>query len=39
MARVCTGHGLCRMTSPTVFVDNAEGYGQVIGDGQISREH
>jgi ferredoxin len=29
----CTGHGRCYAVAPTVFVDDAEGYGQVIGDG------
>lgn len=32
----CTGHGLCYLTAPGVFSDDDEGYGQVLGDGEVS---
>jgi ferredoxin len=35
---VCTGHGLCYLHAPTVFTDDDDGYGQVIGDGVVSAE-
>ena len=34
----CTGHGRCFALSPELFVDDENGYGQVIGDGQVSDE-
>lgn len=34
----CTGHGLCYMTAPEVFVDDDEGYGQVLNDGHAAPE-
>ena len=34
--RACTGHGLCYLTAPQVFRDDDEGYGQVLGDGEVS---
>jgi ferredoxin len=36
---VCVGHGLCFMTAPKVYRDDEEGFGQVIGDGEVSEEH
>jgi ferredoxin len=38
-SNICVGHGLCYMNSPTVFVDDEEGYGMVIGDGEVASEH
>jgi ferredoxin len=35
----CTGHGLCYMTAPDVFVDDEHGYGQVLNDGDVPAEH
>jgi ferredoxin len=32
----CTGHGLCYLSAPRVFSDDHEGYGQVLGDGEVS---
>jgi ferredoxin len=32
----CTGHGLCYLTAPRVFSDDDGGYGQVLGDGEVS---
>lgn len=32
---VCTGHGLCYVDAPDIFVDDDQGYGQVIGDGTV----
>ena len=34
----CTGHGRCYVLAPELFVDDDEGYGQVIGDGQVAPE-
>jgi ferredoxin len=34
----CAGHGMCYMVAPTVFHDDDDGYGQVIGDGEVSGE-
>jgi ferredoxin len=35
----CTGHGRCYVLAPELFVDDDEGYGQVIGDGTVASEH
>jgi ferredoxin len=35
----CTGHGLCYMTAPEVFVDDEHGYGQVLNDGEVAPEN
>jgi ferredoxin len=35
----CMGHGLCYMSAPQVFRDDDEGYGQVLGDGEVTAEH
>lgn len=35
----CTGHGRCYVLAPETFVDDDEGYGQVIGDGDVAPEH
>jgi ferredoxin len=32
----CSGHGRCFVLSPALFVDDENGYGQVIGDGEVS---
>ncbi|HEY1666395.1 MAG TPA: ferredoxin [Trebonia sp.] len=32
----CTGHGLCYLSAPRVFSDDEAGYGQVLGDGEVS---
>jgi ferredoxin len=34
----CTGHGRCFSLSGELFVDDENGYGQVIGDGQVPDE-
>lgn len=36
---LCTGHGRCYVLAPELFVDDDEGYGQVIGDGAVAPEH
>jgi ferredoxin len=38
-SKMCTGHGLCYMTAPTVFVDDEEGYGQILSDGVVAPEY
>jgi ferredoxin len=35
----CMGHGLCYSLAPNVFTDDDEGYGHVIGDGEVPSEH
>ncbi len=37
--KVCTGHGLCYMTAPDVFVDDEHGYGQVLNEGEVAAGH
>jgi ferredoxin len=32
----CTGHGRCYVLAPELFVDDDEGYGQVIDDGEVA---
>jgi ferredoxin len=32
----CTGHGLCYMSAPQLFRDDDEGYGQVVGGGEVT---
>ncbi len=32
----CTGHGRCYSLARTVFTDDDEGYGVLIGDGAIT---
>jgi ferredoxin len=32
----CMGHGMCYSLAPNVFADDDEGYGQVIGDGEVA---
>lgn len=34
----CSGHGRCYVLSPSLFVDDDEGYGQVISDGHVPAE-
>ena len=34
----CTGHGRCFSLSPDLFTDDENGYGQVVGDGDVSDE-
>jgi ferredoxin len=34
--QACTGHGLCYLSAPQVFGDDDEGYGQVLGEGEVS---
>jgi ferredoxin len=31
----CMGHGMCYSLAPNVFTDDDEGYGHVIGDGDV----
>jgi ferredoxin len=31
----CMGHGMCYGLAPNVYVDDDDGYGQVIGDGTV----
>jgi ferredoxin len=35
---LCTGHGRCYDVAPELFIDDDEGYGQVIGDGEVAPE-
>jgi ferredoxin len=32
---LCMGHGLCYSRAPSLFVDDDEGYGHVLGDGAV----
>jgi ferredoxin len=32
----CMGHGLCYSLAPNVFADDDQGYGHVIGEGEVS---
>jgi ferredoxin len=32
----CTGHGRCYALAPDLFEDDEQGYGQVLGDGDVS---
>jgi ferredoxin len=34
----CQGHGRCYDLAPSLFGDDEEGYGQVLGDGMVSPE-
>jgi len=34
----CTGHGRCYSLAPTVFSDDEEGYGVLIGDGAVTAD-
>ena len=34
-AERCQGHGRCYDLAPDVFTEDAEGYGQVDGDGSV----
>lgn len=38
-ANKCMGHGMCYGLAPNVFEDDDEGYGHVIGDGEVAPEH
>ena len=31
----CTGHGRCYALAPALIVDDEDGYGQVLGDGEV----
>ena len=33
---MCSGHGRCYVLSPSLFADDEEGYGQIIGDGEVT---
>ena len=35
----CTGHGRCYVVAPALFTDDERGFGQVIGDGDVTGEH
>jgi ferredoxin len=35
----CMGHGVCYALAPNVFEDDDQGYGHVIGDGEVPQEH
>ncbi|WP_234379131.1 ferredoxin [Streptomyces sp. FXJ1.172] len=35
----CQGHGRCYDIDPEAFGDDAEGYGKVLGDGQVPAGH
>lgn len=37
-ADLCSGHGRCYVLSPSLFTDDDEGYGQLIGDGAVAPE-
>lgn len=34
-AEKCMGHGVCYSLAPNVFEDDDQGYGHVIGDGEV----
>jgi len=34
----CQGHGRCYDLAPSLFGDDEEGYGQVLGDGTVQPE-
>ena len=34
----CQGHGRCYDLAPSLFGDDVEGYGQVLGDGTVRPE-
>lgn len=34
----CMGHGMCYALAPNVFTDDDQGYGHVIGDGEVPSE-
>jgi ferredoxin len=34
----CTGHGRCYSVAPGLLEADDEGYGQVIGDGQVAAD-
>ena len=34
----CQGHGRCYDLAPSLFGDDEEGYGQVLGDGTVRPE-
>ena len=34
----CSGHGRCFSLCPELFTDDDRGYGQVIGDGEVTDE-
>jgi ferredoxin len=31
----CMGHGMCYSLAPNVFADDDQGYGHVIGEGEV----
>ncbi len=35
----CQGHGRCYSLVPAVFGEDEDGYGTVLGDGQVPPEH
>jgi ferredoxin len=35
---ICTGHGRCVAHAPELFDDDDNGYGHVIGDGNVSAD-
>lgn len=35
----CMGHGMCYALAPNVFTDDDEGYGHVIGNGEVPQEY
>jgi ferredoxin len=36
--RLCQGHGRCYDLAPALFGDDDEGYGRVLGDGDVAPE-
>ncbi|GAC1401263.1 MAG: ferredoxin [Mycobacterium sp.] len=34
-ASKCMGHGMCYSLAPHVFTDDDEGYGHVVGQGEV----
>jgi ferredoxin len=34
-SNVCAGHGLCYADAPQLFIDDDQGYPEVIGDGTV----
>jgi ferredoxin len=34
----CMGHGMCYALAPSVYADDEQGYGMVIGDGTVAAD-
>jgi ferredoxin len=38
-AERCTGHGRCYTIAPLLFTDDDRGFGEVLGDGEVTSEN